>query len=177
MANHMFLHNIGNKSLRMKRRLKCATLGASLQSTRFLRHFFLFSFSFHWSSSQSEYINPSNSCRYPAVTTPALQIGGRRFSSQLEGRQPSKGIFVIFLLWFLATDPGLGSIHGATSFSEYWVWNGVHSASWVELRASWVQLRSCLKEEVAAPVCKTEIMAVGIRHADRETPSIRNSWH
>jgi hypothetical protein len=41
---------------------------------------------------------------------------------------------------------GPGSIPGATRFSEkYWVWNGVHSASWV-------QLRSYLKEKVEAPV-------------------------
>jgi hypothetical protein len=39
-----------------------------------------------------------------------------------------------------------GSIPGATRFSEkQWVWNGVHSASWV-------QLRSYLEENVAAPV-------------------------
>jgi hypothetical protein len=51
------------------------------------------------------------------------------------------------------------------------VWsNGVHSASWV-------QLRSYLKEKVAAPVKKTEITAVGIRHADHVAPSIRKSWH
>jgi hypothetical protein len=41
---------------------------------------------------------------------------------------------------------GPGSISGATRFSEKkWVWIGVHSASWV-------QLRSCLIEKVAAPV-------------------------
>jgi hypothetical protein len=41
---------------------------------------------------------------------------------------------------------GPGSISGATRFSEkYWVWNGVHSASWV-------QLRIYLEEKVAAPV-------------------------
>jgi hypothetical protein len=40
---------------------------------------------------------------------------------------------------------GPGSIPGATRFSEkQWVWNGVHSASWV-------QLRSYLVEKVAAP--------------------------
>jgi hypothetical protein len=39
-----------------------------------------------------------------------------------------------------------GSIRGATRFSEkLWVWNGVHSASWV-------QLRSCLEEQVMTPV-------------------------
>jgi hypothetical protein len=39
-----------------------------------------------------------------------------------------------------------GSILGATTFSEkQWVWNGVHSASWV-------QLKGYLEEEVAAPV-------------------------
>jgi hypothetical protein len=41
---------------------------------------------------------------------------------------------------------GPGSIRGVTRFSEkWWVWNGVHSASWV-------QLRSYLEENVAAPV-------------------------
>jgi hypothetical protein len=50
---------------------------------------------------------------------------------------------------------GPGSIPGATIFSEkVWVWNGVHSASWL-------QLRSYLKEKVAAPVYKTVITAVG----------------
>jgi hypothetical protein len=50
---------------------------------------------------------------------------------------------------------GPGSIPGATRFSEKsWVWNGVHSASWL-------QLRSYLKEKVAARVWKTEITAVG----------------
>jgi hypothetical protein len=39
---------------------------------------------------------------------------------------------------------GLGSFPGTTRFSEkYWAWNGVHSASWV-------QLRSYLEEKVAA---------------------------
>jgi hypothetical protein len=39
-----------------------------------------------------------------------------------------------------------GSIPGSTRFSEkQWVWNGVHSASWV-------QMRSYLKGKVAAPV-------------------------
>jgi hypothetical protein len=44
----------------------------------------------------------------------------------------------------------LGSIPGAFRFSEkQWVWNGVHSASWG-------QLRSYLEQIVAAPVKKTE---------------------
>jgi hypothetical protein len=38
-------------------------------------------------------------------------------------------------------------------------------------------LRSCLKEKVAAPVKKTEITAVGIRHANHVAPSIRKSRH
>jgi hypothetical protein len=66
---------------------------------------------------------------------------------------------------------GPGSIHAATRFSEkQWVWNGVHSASWV-------QQRSYLKEKVAAPVKKPENMAVGIRHADNVTSSISKRWH
>jgi hypothetical protein len=44
---------------------------------------------------------------------------------------------------YRSRDPG--SIPGAIRFSEKWVWNEVHSASWV-------QLRSCLKENVADPV-------------------------
>jgi hypothetical protein len=65
---------------------------------------------------------------------------------------------------------GLGSIPGATRFSEKWlVWNGVHSASWV-------QLRSYLEEKVAAPVSKAENTAVEIRHADQVARSIRKNW-
>jgi hypothetical protein len=53
---------------------------------------------------------------------------------------------------------GPGSIPGATRFYEKkWVWNGVHSASRV-------QLRSYLEEKLAAPVKKT------IRHADHQAP-------
>jgi hypothetical protein len=45
---------------------------------------------------------------------------------------------------YRSTDPG--SILDVTRFSEkQWVWNGVYSASWV-------QLRSCLTEKVVAPV-------------------------
>jgi hypothetical protein len=40
---------------------------------------------------------------------------------------------------------GLGSIPGTIRYSEKWVWNGVHSASWV-------QLRSYLEDKVAALV-------------------------
>jgi hypothetical protein len=66
---------------------------------------------------------------------------------------------------------GPGSIPGATRFSEkWWVWNGVHSASWV-------QLRSYLKGKVAAPVQKSENTAVEIRCTDHATPSIRKSCH
>jgi hypothetical protein len=57
-------------------------------------------------------------------------------------------------LWseFLAIDPEVvGSIPGASRFSEKQrVWNGVHSASWG-------QLRSYLEGKVAAPIYKTEI--------------------
>jgi hypothetical protein len=57
---------------------------------------------------------------------------------------------------FLATDPEiLGSIPGASRFSEKQrVWNGVHSASWG-------QLRSYLEKKVAAPVYKIEINDCG----------------
>jgi hypothetical protein len=58
------------------------------------------------------------------------------------------------------------SIPGATRFSEkYWVWNGVHSASRVQLN---------MEEIVAGPVYKSENTAVGISCADHATPSIRN---
>jgi hypothetical protein len=64
---------------------------------------------------------------------------------------------------------GSGSIPGAIRFYEKkWLWNGVHSASWV-------QLRSYLEEKVAAPVYKTEITAVGIRHAEHVATSIHES--
>jgi hypothetical protein len=47
------------------------------------------------------------------------------------------------------------SIPGHTRFSEKkWVWNGVHSASWL-------QLRGCFKEKVAASVLEADITAVG----------------
>jgi hypothetical protein len=59
---------------------------------------------------------------------------------------------------------GPGLIPGATRFSKkWWVWNVVHSASWV-------QLRSYLKEKVAAPVYKAENTAVGIPRADHVAP-------
>jgi hypothetical protein len=66
---------------------------------------------------------------------------------------------------------GAVSIPGATTFSEkQWVWNGVYSASWV-------QLRSYLKEKFTAPVQKSENTVVEIRHADHVAPFIRKSWH
>jgi hypothetical protein len=55
---------------------------------------------------------------------------------------------------------GTGSIPGAKRFFEkQCVWNGVYSESWV-------QLRSYLREKVAAPVKKTENTAVEIRRAN-----------
>jgi hypothetical protein len=66
---------------------------------------------------------------------------------------------------------GTGSILGATSFSETKrVWNGVHSASWV-------QLWRYLEEKIAAPVYKTDNKAVRIRRVDHTTPFIRKRWH
>jgi hypothetical protein len=66
---------------------------------------------------------------------------------------------------------GPGSFLSATRFSEkQWVWNGAHSASWV-------QLRNYLEEKLAVPVQKTKNTAVGIRHADHAVPSIRESWY
>jgi hypothetical protein len=52
----------------------------------------------------------------------------------------------------------------------YEIWNGVHSASWS-------QLRSYLKKKVAAPSRKPRLTAVGIRCADHITPSTRKSRH
>jgi hypothetical protein len=61
------------------------------------------------------------------------------------------------------------SLPGYRSREKWWVLNGVRSASWV-------QLKSYLKEVVALRSRKTENTAVGIRHADREAPSIRKTW-
>jgi hypothetical protein len=64
---------------------------------------------------------------------------------------------------------GPDSIPGATRFSEkQWVWNRVHSASWV-------QLSSYLEEKLAAPVKKSENMVVGIRRDDHVI-STHRSW-
>jgi hypothetical protein len=60
------------------------------------------------------------------------------------------------ILWY----SGQSSNSEATRFSEKeCVWNGVFSASRV-------QLRSYLKEKVAAPVKRIENTAVGVRQAD-----------
>jgi hypothetical protein len=59
---------------------------------------------------------------------------------------------VVIVPGYRSRDPG--SIPGDTRFCEkYWVWNGVHSASWV-------QLSSYLEEKVATSVKKIEITAV-----------------
>jgi hypothetical protein len=64
---------------------------------------------------------------------------------------------------------GLGSIPGTTRKKV------------VGLERGPLNLMSTIEElldrKVAAPVYKTEIMAVGIRHADHVAPSIRKSWH
>jgi hypothetical protein len=80
--------------------------------------------------------------------------------------------FVVWWAEFLTTEPEVpGSIPGTTRFPEkYWAWNRVHSASRV-------QLRSNMKEKIAAPVYKTENTILGIRCADHTTPSTRKSWH
>jgi hypothetical protein len=66
---------------------------------------------------------------------------------------------------------GPGSIPGPTRLSEkYWVWNGTHSASWVQLKSYFV-------EKVAVPLYKTEITSVGIGHADHVAPSISKRWY
>jgi hypothetical protein len=59
-------------------------------------------------------------------------------------------VVVVVVLYFFRVhgyrSRGPGLVPGATRFSEkQWVWNVVHLASWV-------QLRSYLKENVAAPV-------------------------
>jgi hypothetical protein len=59
-----------------------------------------------------------------------------------------------------------GSIPGATRFShKQWVWNAVHSSSWV-------RLRRYLKEKVADPVKKIGNTAIGIYWADYVTPPL-----
>jgi hypothetical protein len=56
------------------------------------------------------------------------------------------------------------SIPSAARFSEkWWVWNGVQSASWV-------QLTTYLEEMVVPTAYKAENTAVGIRHADHVAP-------
>jgi hypothetical protein len=58
------------------------------------------------------------------------------------------------LLWSIGKSSWL-QLQRCPGFSEKeWVWNVVHSASWV-------QLKSYLEEKVAAPVQKTEITSVG----------------
>jgi hypothetical protein len=59
---------------------------------------------------------------------------------------------------------GTGSIPGATAFTED---RGTPT--------SWVQLRSYLKEKVAASVKIIENMAIGIRHADYVALTSRTS--
>jgi hypothetical protein len=50
-----------------------------------------------------------------------------------------------------------------------WVWNGVHSASWVQLRRNLIEKYRLLSR-------KAENTAVGIRHANHVAPFIRKSW-
>jgi hypothetical protein len=59
------------------------------------------------------------------------------------------------------------------SYQNFWEVVGLERVHW----ASWIQLRSCLEEIVAAPVQKIENTAVGIRHAYHVAPTIRKSWH
>jgi hypothetical protein len=67
---------------------------------------------------------------------------------------------------------GPGSIPGTTRFSG--------KRTVVGLERGPLSLVSTIEEllyrKVAAPVSKTENMAVGIRHADHVAPSIRKSW-
>jgi hypothetical protein len=75
------------------------------------------------------------------------------FCSLLSGKEASGMLHYITVVNYERS-----SIPGATRFSEkLWVWNWVHSASLL-------QLRSCLKEKVAAPV-----------YADRKTAAYRRS--
>jgi hypothetical protein len=57
--------------------------------------------------------------------------------TQQNGNSQYKLTFLCQILRHLATDRQVpGSIPGTTIFSEkQWVWNGVHSASWVQLRS------------------------------------------
>jgi hypothetical protein len=95
-------------------------------------------------------------------------------SSDIEIIRMNNGFFCSFpyhLCGLVVRVPGYWfrgrcSIPGATRFSEKWcVWNGVRSASWV-------QLRSCLEEihVIAALVWKTKNTAARLRYADHATP-------
>jgi hypothetical protein len=78
-----------------------------------------------------------------AVDRPPLWSSGRR--SWLRSRGP-------------------GSIPSSTRFPQNkWVWNGMHSASWA-------QMRRCFEGTAVDPAKKTKNTAVGIRRADYATP-------
>jgi hypothetical protein len=105
-------------------------------------------------SKNKKAINQHEACRLPFTNYTALHLR-RQTSSCVTYILPKiylQNLFTCGLAsvvqWseFLATDPEVpSSIPGDTRFSEkQWVWNGVHSAYWV-------QLRSYLKEKVAAP--------------------------
>jgi hypothetical protein len=102
-----------------------------------------------------------------------LEMEAERYSETLVNFYQTQWTHILEdrIFQFIFVSEVLGSIPGASRFSEkQWVWNGVHSASWG-------QLRSCLEEIVAAPVKKTETTTGGIRCADHATPSIRKSSH
>jgi hypothetical protein len=71
---------------------------------------------------------------------------GNSFCCCFQNELASSYVVEDLLCGLLVRSRGPGSIPGTTRFSEkWWVWNVVHSASWV-------RLRSDLKEKLAAPV-------------------------
>jgi hypothetical protein len=78
------------------------------------------------------------------------------------------------LLDFQSSRSGTGS----TQPREYnWGAQWPESASKLYWPSDRRQLKSYLEEKVAAPVKKTEITTVGVRHADHVAPSIPRSLH
>jgi hypothetical protein len=66
--------------------------------------------------------------------------------NQRQEMHSTSGISLLYKKYIKCLSRGPGLIPGTNRFSEeQWVWNGVQSASWA-------QLKSYLKEQVTAPV-------------------------
>jgi hypothetical protein len=120
--------------------------------------------SFHWSGSSSlikiELMTlwiPDHNISIPAWNSPARiwsLYGDLYFSTLQWNFQPQKDHDQILtvqlynrLCGLVGRVPGYrstgpGSIPGTTKFSEKWVWNGIHSTSWVQLRSYLERKRS-----------------------------------